>query len=146
MLVLKRRQGQEIVIDGQIRIVVVQTGDGSCSLAFEAPRDCRIRRAELPVFEEECQRISATQAKVPVAAARLERPVLERPVLERPVLERPVLERPVLKRPSVGQSGASSPELSDSAGQIQRVSGRLAPRQLSREVPMRPRPSLQVQS
>jgi len=141
MLVLKRRQGQEIVIDGQIRIVVVQTGDGSCSLAFEAPRDCRIRRAELPVFEEECQRISATQAKVPVAAARL-----ERPVLERPVLERPVLERPVLKRPSVGQSGASSPELSDSAGQIQRVSGRLAPRQLSREVPMRPRPSLQVQS
>ncbi len=136
MLVLKRRQGQEIVIDGQIRIVVVQTGDGSCSLAFEAPRDCRIRRAELPVFEEECQRISATQAKVPVAAARL----------ERPVLERPVLERPVLKRPSVGQSGASSPELSDSAGQIQRVSGRLAPRQLSREVPMRPRPSLQVQS
>ncbi|MFZ9092072.1 MAG: carbon storage regulator [Planctomycetaceae bacterium] len=131
MLVLKRRQGQEIVIDGQIRIVVVQTGDGSCSLAFEAPRDCRIRRAELPVFEEECQRISATQAKVPVAAARL---------------ERPVLERPVLKRPSVGQSGASSPELSDSAGQIQRVSGRLAPRQLSREVPMRPRPSLQVQS
>jgi carbon storage regulator CsrA len=131
MLVLKRRQGQEIVIDGQIRIVVVQTGDGSCSLAFEAPRDCRIRRAELPVFEEECQRISATQAKVPVAAARL---------------ERPVLERPVLKRPSVGPSGASSPELSDSAGQIQRVSGRLAPRQLSREVPMRPRPSLQVQS
>ena len=136
MLVLKRRQGQEIVIDGQIRIVVVQTGDGSCSLAFEAPRDCRIRRAELPVFEEECQRISATQAKVPVAAARL----------ERPVLERPVLERAVLKRPSVGQSGASLPELSDSAGQIQRVSGRLAPRQLSREVPMRPRPSLQVQS
>ncbi|MGB0740126.1 MAG: carbon storage regulator [Planctomycetaceae bacterium] len=131
MLVLKRRQGQEIVIDGQIRIVVVQTGDGSCSLAFEAPRDCRIRRAELPVFEEECQRISAAQAKVSVAAARLERPVLERPVLE---------------RPSAGQSGASSPEWSDSAGQIQRVSGRLAPRQLSREVPMRPRPSLQVQS
>ena len=136
MLVLKRRQGQEIVIDGQIRIVVVQTGDGSCSLAFEAPRDCRIRRAELPVFEEECQRISAAQAKVSVAAARLERPVLERPVLERSVLE----------RPSAGQSGASSPEWSDSAGQIQRVSGRLAPRQLSREVPMRPRPSLQVQS
>lgn len=130
MLVLKRRQGQEIVIDGQIRIVVVQTGDGSCSLAFEAPRDCRIRRAELPVFEEECQRISAAQAKVPAAAR----------------LERPVLERPVLKRPSAGQSGASSPELSDSAGQIQRVSGRLAPRQLSRDVPMRPRPSLQVQS
>lgn len=58
MLVLKRRQGQEIVIEdqtggqvrGQIRIVVVQTGEGSCSLAFEAPRECRIRRAELPVF------------------------------------------------------------------------------------------------
>jgi carbon storage regulator CsrA len=51
MLVLKRRKGQEIVINGQIRIVVVQTGEGSCSLAFEAPNSCRIRRGELPVFD-----------------------------------------------------------------------------------------------
>ncbi|MEY3174414.1 MAG: Global regulator protein family [Planctomycetota bacterium] len=51
MLVLKRRKGQEIVINGQIRILVIQTGEGSCSLAFEAPDNCRIRRGELPVFD-----------------------------------------------------------------------------------------------
>ena len=60
MLVLKRRKGQEIVIDGRIsgvidgviRIRVVQTSDGSCSLAFEAPETHRIRRAELPMLPE----------------------------------------------------------------------------------------------
>lgn len=52
MLVLKRRKGQEIVINGQIRIVVVQTNDGSCSLAFEAPDSYRIRRGELPSFDD----------------------------------------------------------------------------------------------
>ena len=68
MLVLKRRQGQEIVIEdqtggqvrGQIRIVVVQTGEGSCSLAFEAPRECRIRRAELPVFGDSGNTVSGS--------------------------------------------------------------------------------------
>ncbi len=55
MLVLKRRKGQEIVIDGQIRILVIQTGEGSCSLAFEAPDNCRIRRGELPVFDRTFQ-------------------------------------------------------------------------------------------
>ena len=55
MLVLKRRKGQEIVINGQIRILVVQTGEGSCSLAFEAPDSCRIRRGELPIFDRSFQ-------------------------------------------------------------------------------------------
>ena len=52
MLVLKRRKGQEIIINGHIRIVVVQTNDGSCSLAFDAPDSYRIRRGELPSFDE----------------------------------------------------------------------------------------------
>jgi len=52
MLVLKRRKGQEIIINGHIRIVVVQANDGSCSLAFDAPDSYRIRRGELPSFDE----------------------------------------------------------------------------------------------
>ena len=64
MLVLKRRKGQEIVIEspvagmaagfpgGAIRIRVVQTSDGSCSLAFDAPETHRIRRAELPAVPQ----------------------------------------------------------------------------------------------
>lgn len=52
MLVLRRRIGEEIIINENIRIVVSQTTDHSCSLAIEAPNSCRIRRAELPPFQE----------------------------------------------------------------------------------------------
>jgi carbon storage regulator CsrA len=37
MLILKRRIGEEIIINENIRIVVSQTTDHSCSLAIEAP-------------------------------------------------------------------------------------------------------------
>lgn len=53
MLVLKRRKGEEIIVNERMRIVVMDTGDGSCRLAFDAPQSDRIRRAELPPFEEE---------------------------------------------------------------------------------------------
>ena len=52
MLVLKRHKGEEIIINEEIRIVVTRTTDGSCSLAIEAPDGYRIRRAELPEFQE----------------------------------------------------------------------------------------------
>jgi len=52
MLVLKRRKGEEIIINDEIRILVRQTSDGGCSLAIEAPEAYRIRRAELPDFQE----------------------------------------------------------------------------------------------
>lgn len=53
MLVLKRRKGEEIIINDEIRIFVTQTTDGSCRLAIEAPDCYRIRRAELPDFQED---------------------------------------------------------------------------------------------
>ena len=52
MLVLKRRKGEEIVINDEIRIVVSQTSDGGCRLAIAAPDSYRIRRGELPDFQE----------------------------------------------------------------------------------------------
>ncbi len=53
MLVLKRRKGEEVIINEEIRIFVTRTTDGSCSLAIEAPEGYRIRRAELPEFQED---------------------------------------------------------------------------------------------
>ena len=52
MLVLKRHEGEEIVINEDIRIQVSKTKNGSCSLVIEAPECYRIRRAELPAFQE----------------------------------------------------------------------------------------------
>lgn len=51
MLVLRRRIGEEIIINDNIRIVVAQTTETSCRLAIEAPAEIQIRRAELPVFQ-----------------------------------------------------------------------------------------------
>lgn len=65
MLVLKRRKGEEIVINDDMRIVVVQTSDGSCSLAFEAPDSYRIRRGELPSFSKDIIHRTASALKVP---------------------------------------------------------------------------------
>ena len=64
MLVLRRRVGEEIIINENIRIVVAQTTEGSCSLAIEAPDSYRIRRAELPPFQESMVRRTASAWQV----------------------------------------------------------------------------------
>lgn len=65
MLVLKRRKGEEIIVNERMRIVVMETGDGSCSLAFDAPQSDRIRRAELPAFQEDLIQQTASSLRVP---------------------------------------------------------------------------------
>ena len=52
MLVVTRRKGEEIVIDGKIRILVSHTSDGRCKLAIDAPDSCCIRRAEIAELQE----------------------------------------------------------------------------------------------
>ena len=52
MLVLKRRVGEEIVVNERIRIRVLKTSKGGCQLGIDAPESDCIRRAELPPFEE----------------------------------------------------------------------------------------------
>ena len=47
MLVLRRKVGQEIVIDNDIRITVVAVRGGQVRLGFTAPPDVAIRRDEV---------------------------------------------------------------------------------------------------
>jgi carbon storage regulator len=47
MLVLSRKAGQKIVINGNITVTVVETNDGLVRLGFEAPKDIVIMRSEL---------------------------------------------------------------------------------------------------
>ncbi len=47
MLILSRKVGDAIVIDGGIRIVVVQCDRGSVRIGIEAPPETTILRAEL---------------------------------------------------------------------------------------------------
>jgi carbon storage regulator CsrA len=47
MLVLTRKPGEEIVIAGNIRITVVNLGNGRVKLGIEAPEDVTIDRSEI---------------------------------------------------------------------------------------------------
>ena len=47
MLVLSRKTGEELVIDGNIRVRVLRIAGGKIRLGIEAPTHCRIVRAEL---------------------------------------------------------------------------------------------------
>ena len=47
MLVLSRKTGEELQIDGGIRIRVLRIAGGKVRIGIEAPRDCRVVRSEL---------------------------------------------------------------------------------------------------
>ena len=47
MLVLNRRQGEAILLDGGIRIVVLQSDRRGARIGIEAPDDVKIQREEL---------------------------------------------------------------------------------------------------
>lgn len=54
MLVLSRKVGESITIDGQIKIKVIAVRGNRIRLGFEAPEDCQIRRSEwLELGEDE---------------------------------------------------------------------------------------------
>ena len=47
MLVLTRKEGQSVVIDDRIKVVVLSIGGSQIRLGIEAPRDVPILRTEL---------------------------------------------------------------------------------------------------
>lgn len=49
MLVLSRKQGQTVVIDGRIRVTVQNIRGNVVRIGFEAPREVSILREELEV-------------------------------------------------------------------------------------------------
>ena len=57
MLVLTRKTGQEIIIDGNVRIIVTSCGDGRVKLGIEAPAHIKVDRAEVAA------RIAAEEAE-----------------------------------------------------------------------------------
>jgi len=52
MLVLSRKESEELVISGEIRIRVLRIQGGTIRLGIEAPKEVSIRRAELVRSEE----------------------------------------------------------------------------------------------
>jgi carbon storage regulator len=53
MLVLSRKPGEKVVIDGGIKVTVVEVKGNRVRLAFEAPDQVRILRAELACWQDD---------------------------------------------------------------------------------------------
>lgn len=68
MLVLTRRQNEEIVIGDNIVIRVLRTGSGSVKIGVEAPEGVGIRRGELRPREDR-PRVERTVELRPIAAS-----------------------------------------------------------------------------
>jgi carbon storage regulator CsrA len=47
MLILRRKIGERIVIDGRIEVTVLHIRGGKVRLGFDAPRDVRVLREEI---------------------------------------------------------------------------------------------------
>lgn len=63
MLILGRREGDSILIDGGIRIVVVSCDRGGVRIGIEAPSDVKILRGEIAQqVAEENQRAASSPA------------------------------------------------------------------------------------
>jgi carbon storage regulator len=66
MLILRRRIGESIVIDGRIEVSVLHVRGGKVRLGFSAPREVRILRQEMTGEPPER---SAETAEVPAETA-----------------------------------------------------------------------------
>jgi carbon storage regulator CsrA len=53
MLVIRRREGEEIIINETTRIRILKLNAGNCQIGIEAPRSESIRRGELLARDEE---------------------------------------------------------------------------------------------
>ena len=70
MLILGRKEGEAILIEGGIRIVVVSCDRGGVRLGIEAPADVKILRGEIADrVAEENQRATALRPDSPLVAA-----------------------------------------------------------------------------
>lgn len=70
MLVLSRRQGEQIVIGDDIVITVVDVRPDAVRLGIEAPRHVAVNRAELRQAVEKANREAADVARDPAEMAR----------------------------------------------------------------------------
>ncbi len=62
MLVLSRKLGEEIMIDGQIRVTVLKVQGGRVRIGIDAPESVRVLRKELREHRPVLERSSATPA------------------------------------------------------------------------------------
>jgi carbon storage regulator len=89
MLILSRRPGESLLVDGGIRIEILSSDGRTVRLGIHAPSDIRIVRAELAEsVAEETRRAAATAAAWAAARPAALSPVSAPPPATPPTTER----------------------------------------------------------
>lgn len=60
MLITRRREGESVLIDGQIEVRVLEIGQGKVKLGISAPGHVSVERKELRLVTEENQAATET--------------------------------------------------------------------------------------
>lgn len=63
MLILTRRKGESIIIDGNIEVTIVESEDGRVKLGIDAPKNIEILRSELLVEVEKANKSAISKKK-----------------------------------------------------------------------------------
>lgn len=84
MLILSRKQGESVIIDGRIEVKVVRVEGGIVKLGFAAPADVPIHRRE--VYEEIQQDNKRALLRHATSAARPPLPRLTKPSPTQPAI------------------------------------------------------------
>lgn len=71
MLVLTRRAGESIMIDDDVRVVVLEVRGDTVRLGIEAPRSVQVHRAEVYAEVRAANAAAATSTDLAAAAAAL---------------------------------------------------------------------------
>lgn len=69
MLVLSRKPGEKLVIDGRITITITRIAGNRVTVGIEAPDDVRIVRSELEMFKHRPKISPASREALPMTAA-----------------------------------------------------------------------------
>ena len=64
MLVLSRKKGDSIIIDGHIRLSVIDVRGNQVRLGVVAPENVRVRRGELPSTGKQTEHVRPPQASL----------------------------------------------------------------------------------
>src|SRR5579871_2310356 len=95
MLVLTRRQGEQIVIDNSIRLTVVSVGPGRVKIGIEAPPHVQINRSEIHdrIQQEALSTAEPRPAAPVVGTAEEPTPLVVAAMVETPVLHNRIADK-----------------------------------------------------
>lgn len=70
MLILTRKKGESIIIDGNIEVTIIESSDGKVKLGIEAPKNIDIHRKEVHESIQEENKSAKYSNKIDISSLK----------------------------------------------------------------------------